>query len=44
VRERCSEGPAKGGLCLPLASPALTAFAYFGLWLDVISELGLPKS
>jgi hypothetical protein len=37
-------GTRKRWLVLAAGLAALTAFAYFGLWLDVISELGLPKS
>ena len=37
---------ARNGRWLVLAATlsALAAFAYFGLWLEVVSELGLPKS
>jgi hypothetical protein len=31
-------------LVLATALAALGAFAYFGLWLEIISELGLPKA
>jgi ABC-type sugar transport system permease subunit len=37
---------ARSGRWLVLAAglAALAAFAYFGLWLELVSELGLPKS
>jgi hypothetical protein len=31
-------------LVLAAALAALAAFAYFGLWLEILSELGLPKA
>jgi hypothetical protein len=31
-------------LVLSAALAALGAFAYFGLWLEMVSELGLPKA
>jgi hypothetical protein len=31
-------------LMLAAALAALGAFAYFGLWLEILSELGLPKA
>jgi hypothetical protein len=37
---------ARNGRWLVLAATlaALAAFAYFGLWLELVSDLGLPKS
>jgi hypothetical protein len=31
-------------LVLAPALAALGAFAYFGLWLEILSEVGLPKA
>jgi hypothetical protein len=37
---------ARNGRWLVLAAglAALAAFAYFGLWLEILSEMGLPKA
>jgi hypothetical protein len=37
---------ARNGQWLVLAAglAALAAFAYFGLWLEILSEMGLPKA